>query len=304
MKIFLTITIAFTGLLTFFQIYNIMAKSKTETQGYSVIRDEKLFEIRFYPAANLAKITSTSKSYRDLGYSGFGKLAKYIFGGNIENKKIAMTSPVHMDIGDSISTMAFVMPAHLTINDLPKPNNSEITIETTEPEYVAAIKFGGFANTASINKQKEILKKALDQKGLTYFGNFRYLGYNPPYQIFGRRNEVIVALNETNFTMDKKSTKKENLDGYPHYPASEDIYSQQIEEKDLDPENTTKKKTPNETESGRNEKNFKNHMSGDDLDIPGGDLDDQEEEIGSEDEENNYYSLGGDNHNALDEDKE
>ena len=34
-----------------------------------------------------------------------------------------------------------------------------ITIETTEPEYVAAIKFGGFANTASINKQKEILKK-------------------------------------------------------------------------------------------------------------------------------------------------
>jgi len=26
--------------------------------------------------------------------------------------------------------------------------------------------------------------------------------------------------------------------------------------------------------------------------------------IGSEDEENNYYSLGGDDHNDLDEDKE
>ncbi len=281
-----------------------MATNKTETQDYTVIKKENLFEIRFYPAANLAKITSTSKSYRDLGYSGFGKLAKYIFGGNNENKKIAMTSPVHMDIGDSISTMAFVMPAHLSINDLPKPNNTEITIETTAPEYVAAIKFGGFANTTRIEKQKMILKKALDQKGLTYFGNFRYLGYNPPYQLFGRRNEVIVALNETNFTMEKKPTHKENLEGYPHYPASEDIYSQQQEETDLDPEDVTKKKVPNEPEGELNEKSFKNHMAGDDLDVPGADLDDEEEQIGNEDEENNYYSLGGDDHNDLDEDKD
>jgi hypothetical protein len=31
-----------------------------------------------------------------------------------------------------------------------------------------------------------------------------------------------------------------------------------------------------------------------DLDIPGAELDDANEELGSEDEENNYYSLGGD----------
>lgn len=30
-------------------------------------------------------------------------------------------------------------------------------------------------------------------------------------------------------------------------------------------------------------------------------LDDEQEDIGNEDEENNYYSLGGDNHNDLDE---
>jgi hypothetical protein len=29
----------------------------------------------------------------------------------------------------------------------------------------------------------------------------------------------------------------------------------------------------------------------------------KQEEIGSEDEENNYYSIGGDNHNDLEEDK-
>jgi hypothetical protein len=44
------------------------------------------------------------------------------------------------------------------------------------------------------------------------------------------------------------------------------------------------------------------NFSGDDLDIPGAELDDDMEEIGSEDEENNSYSLGGDNHNDLEED--
>jgi hypothetical protein len=41
----------------------------------------------------------------------------------------------------------------------------------------------------------------------------------------------------------------------------------------------------------------------DDLDIPGSELDDANEAIGEEDEENNYYSLGGDNHENLEEDK-
>ena len=39
-----------------------------------------------------------------------------------------------------------------------------------------------------------------------------------------------------------------------------------------------------------------------DLDIPGAELDDKNEAIGEEDEENNYYSLGGDNHENLEED--
>jgi hypothetical protein len=35
-----------------------------------------------------------------------------------------------------------------------------------------------------------------------------------------------------------------------------------------------------------------------DLDIPGAELDDQNESLGSEDEENNFYSLGGDRHGS------
>jgi hypothetical protein len=44
-------------------------------------------------------------------------------------------------------------------------------------------------------------------------------------------------------------------------------------------------------------------FTAEDLDIPGSELDDAEEDVGSEDEENNSYSLGGDDHNDLEEDK-
>ncbi|MCH7411356.1 heme-binding protein [Belliella sp. DSM 111904] len=172
-----------------------MSTRNTETQAYTVIKTEEQFEIRYYPAAIMAMIFSTAKSYRDLGYSGFGKLAKYIFGGNSEKKQIAMTSPVHMDIGDSISTMAFVMPAELKKEDLPNPSNSEVIIQRSEPEYVASLQFGGFASTKRISEQKARLEKLLREKGISYYGNFRFLGYNPPYQLLGRRNEVIVAIN-------------------------------------------------------------------------------------------------------------
>ncbi len=42
--------------------------------------------------------------------------------------------------------------------------------------------------------------------------------------------------------------------------------------------------------------------TGGDLDVPGSDLDDADESIGEEDEENNYYSLGGDRRDNIEDD--
>ena len=199
MKVVIVLAVVLLGLFIIFQIYITMTTNKTETQVYKVIKVEDNFEIRYYPKAMMAMISSDSKSYRDLGSSGFSKLAKYIFGANDENKQMAMTSPVHMDINDTNSTMAFVLPKSYNELNLPKPNDSTISIITSEPEYVAVIQFGGFATTESIAEHRVILEKALKLKALSYYGNFRYLGYNPPFQLLGRRNEVIVALNAVNF---------------------------------------------------------------------------------------------------------
>jgi hypothetical protein len=99
--------------------------------------------------------------------------------------------------------------------------------------------------------------------------------------------------------------EKDNLQGYLLYPDGEDIYSKFQKEGDINPEDISKIKEPNETDKDEknNEKDFNNDISGSDLDVPGSELDDIQEEIGNEDEENNYYSLGGDDHNDLDEDK-
>lgn len=86
---------------------------------------------------------------------------------------------------------------------------------------------------------------------------------------------------------------KDNTEGYPLYPPSEDIYNQGQLESDIDPDDITHKKAPNETDpDAPNEKGFEDDFTGSDLDIPGAELDDEQEEIGSEDEENNYYSFG------------
>lgn len=101
--------------------------------------------------------------------------------------------------------------------------------------------------------------------------------------------------------MDKQKDK-EQLPGYPHYPASEDIYSREHKDRHTGPEDADPGRSKNipKPETGNNSSR---DILGNDLDVPGSELDDENEKIGSEDEENNYYSIGGDNHDNLEEDQ-
>lgn len=101
-----------------------------------------------------------------------------------------------------------------------------------------------------------------------------------------------------------------NYPGYPLYPASDDIYNRFRKDEMADPEEAAEMQELIEKAKvhTRNEQDFEEdlaerHLVGDGLDVPGSELDDQQENIGSEDEENNYYSIGGDNHIDLEEEK-
>jgi len=101
----------------------------------------------------------------------------------------------------------------------------------------------------------------------------------------------------------KKEAKVEGEDfpGYRHYPTKEDIYNQEKEEEDIDPEDLTKKKTSVEDPDLKNEKDFDESLTGEDLDIPGNEQDEENLTDVFPDEENNYYSLGGDERENIDE---
>ena len=187
------LTIIITGIVVF-QFVMLITINKTEKQKYTVVRRYKGFEIRFYPSATLATIHSDAKTYKELSNPGFRKLAGYIFGGNETGTKISMTSPVQMELNDSSSAMSFVMPAAYQTENLPKPKDPGIVLKKTNDEYVAAIKFGGFASDRNLKFHSEKLQRLLKEKDILYQGHYRYLGYNPPFQFIGRRNEIIISV--------------------------------------------------------------------------------------------------------------
>jgi hypothetical protein len=154
----------------------------------------------------------------------------------------------------------------------------------------------------------------------------------------GTKNAGVAKDEVANRTIEKKDN--ENFPGYPHYPASEDITSR-AKRIDVDINTAVENDQPlkdavvntsssnplntNENNSDLTNDDFQAlaseeiHSTGDDeiltnrvypvdfagedLDIPGSEQDDDQESIGSEDEENNSYSLGGDNHEDLEEDR-
>jgi hypothetical protein len=194
MKVLFIAVIVIVLLVVLLQSFTLMSTNRTEEQRHSLIRKYKDFEIRFYPTATIATISSNAKTYRDLSGPGFQKLAGYIFGGNEANTKISMTTPVQMDINDTGSTMSFVMPSAYSKENLPNPNDPNVKIENSADEYVAVIKFGGYASDKDLKFYSEKLQKLLKENGIASFGNYRFLGYNPPYQFIGRRNEVIISV--------------------------------------------------------------------------------------------------------------
>src|SRR6187549_828445 len=108
-------------------------------------------------------------------------------------------------------------------------------------------------------------------------------------------------MKKPNPTDDQKSKKLKDPEGYPLYPTQDDIYSRLKEDKDIDPEDLSRiKKNDDKFELDPEEElDLENDPLGDDLDVPGSELDDDQEDIGNEDEENNFYSIGGDNHEDL-----
>ena len=175
------------------QLFAMSGQRNIETYPYTVNKKYDTFEIRDYEASLFTSVQLSGNAYKDESSKGFSILAGYIFGGNEKNEKIAMTSPVAMSLQDSM-TMMFMVPKKFNKETLPQPNQSQIEFREEPAKTVAAISFSGWANDEKIEKYKQRLILALDAKGITYTNRFYFLGYNAPYEVFNRKNEIIVEL--------------------------------------------------------------------------------------------------------------
>ena len=175
------------------QLYFIHLQRNIETYPYVVKKKYQQVEIRSYETTLFTSVRLSTKGYKNSASQGFSILAGYIFGNNERNEKIAMTSPVSMSLEDTM-TMMFMVPKKFNKDMLPKPNQTGIEFKQEPAKILAAITFSGWANDIKIEKYKQDLKAVLDAEGIKYTNQFYFFGYNAPYEVFNRKNEVIVEL--------------------------------------------------------------------------------------------------------------
>jgi hypothetical protein len=180
----------------------------TETPKYSVIKKQNEIELRQYAGYIQAEVSIVEKDYKTAIEKGFGVLAGYIFGNNISRQKIEMTTPVQVSQSQKIAmttpvtitgngrfTVAFIMPAEFTLDTLPLPKDNTIHFNPCPMHQMAAIRFSGYFQKDTIEKNKQRLSQWLQEEELETDGDFVVAGYNPPWVPgFLARNEVLIKV--------------------------------------------------------------------------------------------------------------
>ena len=192
-KVFIILAVII-GIFFVSQLIMSFQSDKIETPKYTVLKKYGEFEIRQYDSMIIAQTILPSSSYDASSSMGFRRVASYIFGGNDKNESISMTAPVFMEMGDN-TKMAFVMPKNYKLEALPKPNSLDVQLIVIEPKKYAVIKFSGYASDEKIKEKSQELQNLISREKLTKVGTFQYLGYNPPWKVIGRKNEIAVEIN-------------------------------------------------------------------------------------------------------------
>jgi hypothetical protein len=123
---------------------------------------------------------------------GFRVLAGYIFGGNAEEQKIAMTAQQSM-AGEK--EMAFMIPAEYALEDLPEPEDERVSFREAPAYTAAVIQFSGWASVDKADENWQQLRRFLIAEGIEITGQPTLNQYNPPWTLpFMRRNEIIVPV--------------------------------------------------------------------------------------------------------------
>ena len=184
-------------LVSIFLVVLVKENMAIEKPNYEVLSSMgQTSEMRKYaPSKWVSTSTTTDCSNLDSERSVlFGRLFRYISGQNDKNQKIAMTAPVlneikQLDGQECLFTMRFYIPK-ANQQDTPVPTGNAVL--TDMPELtVAANSFGGFATMNDYMQHNDLLKQLIGAD-LDKFDTQTIFtaGYNSPFELFDRTNEV------------------------------------------------------------------------------------------------------------------
>jgi hypothetical protein len=183
-------------------------RSATEEPRYSQIDHIGVVEIRSY-AGKIAAEVFVKGEEAEARSEGFGRIAGYIFGGNISGAKIAMTAPVAQTAGQLIAMTApvaqrpsgegwrirFFMPSKYTMETLPKPKDSSVQLLQLPPQTFAVMRFTGSRGAAALAERSALLREEIEKSQWIADGPIEYWFYDPPWTVpFLRRNEVAMPV--------------------------------------------------------------------------------------------------------------
>jgi hypothetical protein len=163
------------------------------------------FDIREYPDAKWTSITvqEVSSLQTAIG-TGFEAIFQYISGGNAASEKIEMTAPVRVEVlapqgpycKANVTTSFFLPWAFQNSSSIPKANNPDVFTNDIKDLKVAVLVFPGKPKTDSdITDQVAKLGALLDTAAIQYNKDvFVYAGYDSPFRVFDRHNEVWLYL--------------------------------------------------------------------------------------------------------------
>ncbi|MGO1385565.1 MAG: SOUL family heme-binding protein [Arachnia sp.] len=182
----------------------------TEHQKYDVETVYEGWEVRHYPPHLVAEV-DVRGPFDEAVNRGFRSLAAFIFGENVGNHKVAMTTPVMQEpVSEKISmttpvvqesdgdqhVVAFVMPGEFTMETLPRPKDGSIRIREIAGSLAAVRQFSGRASGEKFAEQLSgLLSRLQEHPELAIVGSPRFARFDPPWKPgFLRRNEVLVTV--------------------------------------------------------------------------------------------------------------
>ena len=180
-----------------------------EEPKYTVAKKDNDFEIRLYEPVIVAETVVDTSDFDEASNEGFRRLAGYIFGGNRVRQKIEMTAPVTTEQSQKVAMtapveseqlgrsmrVAFTMPSEYTMESLPVPDDSRVTLRRMPARKFATIRFSGRWTEANFREHTDELITWIQKEKMKVTGAPIVARYNPPFiPSFLRRNEILIPL--------------------------------------------------------------------------------------------------------------